>query len=460
LFGDPKEFTWQIARNSKLREGSEGVYKIIRQLYRYQHQKLSNKEFARIVGIPVPVVSAVRGELMKSKFLKNKNILTPNAISWLEKELGLRFDQSFFQDFIVSSNSIADKHLAFFKPIIEALESRPPPEYKYDQTRSTIETVLKRALIMARNGDVEGRKIVLLGDDDGLSIVLTHLNCAREIFVVDIDSRILKTIDDFSKQKKYSTVVQTHLWDIRTAFPEEWLNRFDTFEMDPPYTVLGFKLFVNRALSLIDPESNSHGYISFGNKTPFEKWECQEFLSNNGLVVEEFIPNFNQYIGATILGSSSNLYVVGSIPEKVCRTELGDQKQAIYTFDEKKVKDLPTVGYQILAEFYGVEKKILSEANYLKEVVSNGLKQSQLHTEEVFVKEYYPYGLSLIFILVESHCHIHTWPEHDYLSLDLFVCEAKEKAETFFRYILKAINPADYHKFQFFRGRPPLTDRS
>jgi predicted methyltransferase len=402
LFGEPNEFTWQIAQKSKLREGSDGIDKIIRQLYRNQDHKLTNKEFAKLVGIPVPVVSAVRGELIKAEFLKTKNILSSKAISWIEKELGLRFDYSFFQGFSPSSPS--NEHLSFFKPIIDALDDRPPPEYKYDQTRSTTETVLKRALIMARNGDVEGRKIVLLGDDDGLSMALAHLDCAREIVVIDIDSRILKVIEDFSKRNNYSTLIRTHLWDIRTAFPKEWLNYFDTFEMDPPYTVSGFKLFVSRALSLINPSSTSHGYISFGNKSPFEKWECQEHLNTNGLVIEEFIPNFNSYIGATIL----------------------------------------------------VSNEILTNVTLLKEIASLGLEHSQLHAEEVFLKEYSPYGLSVIFILVESHCHIHTWPEHNYLSLDLFVCEAKEKAETFFHYLLKRINPVDYHKFQFYRGRPQL----
>jgi S-adenosylmethionine decarboxylase proenzyme len=460
LFGEPKEFTWKIAKKSKLREGSDGVYKIIRQLYRYQHQKLTNKEFAKLVGIPVPVVSAVRGELMKADFLKTKNILSSKALTWTEKELGLRFESSFFQDYSPSSQSVTTEHLLFFKPVIDALEDRPSPEYKYDQTRSTTETVLKRALIMARNGDVEGRKIVLLGDDDGLSMALAHLDCADEILVIDIDSRILKVIDNFTKGHNYSTPVRTQLWDIRTAFPKEWLNSFDTFEMDPPYTVSGFKLFITRALSLINPDTNSHGYISFGNKSPFEKWECQEHLNTSGLVIEEFIPNFNMYIGATILGSSSNLYVVGSIPQKVFRTELGDQHQAIYTFDEKKVKDLPTLGYQIIAELYGVRDELLTNGKQLKEIALLALEQSELHAEEVFLKEYSPYGLSIIFILVESHCHIHTWPEHNYLSLDLFVCEAKEKAETFFHYFLGRINPVDYHKFQFFRGRPQLSDKS
>jgi S-adenosylmethionine decarboxylase proenzyme len=457
MFGNPEDFFHLIANKSQLQEGAEGVLRIIRLLYRFQDLKITNKEFSRHARIPNPVISAVRGELIKAGFLKTKNLLTSNALNWIEESLMMRFKSSFFNNFNPTSVLLSEEYLSYFESVKESLEDRPSPEYKYDQSRSTFNTVCKRALIMLRNGDVEGKRVVLLGDDDGLSVALAHLNCAKEIFVLDIDSRVLTFINSFAERKNCEQVLHTCLWDIRTAFPSEWLNQFNVFEMDPPYTVPGFKLFVDRALSLVNPDQGFRGYISFGNKSPFEKWACQEHLNSSGLVITEYIPNFNQYIGATILGNSSNLYVVESVPQKVVRTKTIDQKQAIYTFNEVKIKDFPTIGYQIIAEFYGVKNKFLTNADYLKEVVSTGLKESQLHIEEFFLKEYSPYGLSLIFILVESHCHIHTWPEHDYLSMDLFVCEQEEKAESFFRYLQRIIQPLDYHKFQFYRGQPPLT---
>jgi len=456
MFGDPNEFCESIAKRSNLQEGAKGVLTIIIHLYRNQDNKLSNKEFSRIVGIPVPVISAVRGELMKSGLLETKNLLSSTAKIWIEDQLMLKFTSEFFIEFSPQSNILSKRYQTFFKKVITSLETRPTPEYKYDQSRSNYVTVIKRAILMARNGDVEGKKIVLLGDDDGLGIALAFLNCAREIFVIDIDPRILQYISEFAEENDFDDVLHTQLWDFRSAFPRGWLNKFDVFEMDPPYTVSGFQLFVDRALSLINPDHSFSGYISFGNKTPFEKWKCQEYLNSSGLVIEEFIPNFNRYKGATILGNTSNLYVVSTVSQKLRRADSQFQKKAIYTFDEVKTKDLPTVGYQIIAEMYGVNKDFLTDVKILSKLTSDALKRSKLNTEELFIKEYSPYGLSLIYILVESHCHIHTWPEHDYMSLDLFVCEAEEKAELFFRLLLEKIQPVDYHKFQFYRGRPPM----
>jgi S-adenosylmethionine decarboxylase proenzyme len=383
--------------------------------------------------------------------------LSAEAIKWIKSELKLKFSQEFLQEFVSASHSkITQKYLQFFAPVIKYLNDRPPPEYKYDQSRSTPETVIKRALLMLNNGDVEGKRIVILGDDDGVSIALSFLRCAEEIFVIDIDSRVLEYIDNFSSQYQLSNVLHTQIWDIRASFPQKWWHKFDIFETDPPYTVVGFKLFLNQAMSLVDFEHGVKGYISFGAKTPHETWACQQHLLTSGFMINEFIQNFNRYHGATLLGNTSNMYIVSLIPQKTRLIDSRHPESAIYTFDEDKIRDLPTVGYQIIAEFYGVDSVFLNDIQKLKNLMKSGIIESDLSLEEIFTKEYTPYGLSVIAILVESHCHIHTWPEHNYLSLDLFVCERAEKAEHLFMYLLQHINPVDYHKFQFFRGKPPL----
>ncbi|WP_455463930.1 adenosylmethionine decarboxylase [Candidatus Hodarchaeum mangrovi] len=451
----PTTFFNEIASKANLEEGAKGVERVVKILYRYRDEKLSNKVFSRLSGIPVPVLAAVKGELMKSNFLISKYQISNEGIKWVENSLGLRFSADFFDEFInMRTLNVDSKYLEYFKPVIEYLKKRPDPDYRLDQSHSLPETVIKRTLLMLEKGDVEGKKIVILGDDDGVSIALAHLRCAREIFVLDIDSRIVNFINHYAAQNDLKNVLTAKKWDIRSSFPTEWVNKFDVFETDPPYTVSGFEVFLNQAINLLKI-GEGRGYLSFGFKTPHDTWKCQQLLLQHGFIVEEFLRDFNKYLGSTILGNSSNLYIVDRVSQKIRRYEFGDYLKEIYTSDEKKIKDLPTIGYQIVAEFYGVKKEYLTNLDLLTSLLIEGIIISGLKKEEIFQKEFFPYGVSVIAILLESHAHIHTWPEWDYLSLDIFVCEAEEKAEKLFQFLLKRLNPIDYHRFQFFRGKPP-----
>ncbi len=66
MFGNSETFFTKIAERSRLNEGARGVYRIILEMFRRQNLKVTNKELAKIVRIPVPVLSAVRGELLKA----------------------------------------------------------------------------------------------------------------------------------------------------------------------------------------------------------------------------------------------------------------------------------------------------------------------------------------------------------------------------------------------------------
>jgi S-adenosylmethionine decarboxylase proenzyme len=458
MFGDPNLFCRRIARQSRLLEGEEGIRKIILEMYRRQDSKLSNKALARIVKIPVPVLSAVRSELLKAGFLETKSIISPDAIEWIKSELKLVYSFPFFEEFVSSLlNPLPQKYYDFFKPVISYLDQRPSPDYGYDQSRSTHETVLKRAMLMLLNGDVEGKNIVILGDDDGVSLALAHLQCAKKILVLDIDPRIVEYVKSFGDEYGLSSVLESHHCDIREYLPERWHHEFDVFETDPPYTVPGFRLFIQQALTLLDPSRGGKGYISFGTKSPHSMWLCQQYLLETGFTINEHLSGFNEYLGSTILGNRSNLYVVRTIPQKYSIPESMNPDLAIYTADEKPKEDeltkgLPSVGFQIIAEFYGIDSKLLTNASLLQEILERGITSSKLKLDELFVKEYTPFGFSIIAILIESHCHLHTWPEHDYLALDLFVCEEQERAEALFQFLLLELEPADYHSTRFFRG--------
>ncbi len=60
----------QVAEKSSLAEGPEGVRSILLNLFRHP-QGINNKLLSQFTGIPVPVLSATRQELIKTSILLN-----------------------------------------------------------------------------------------------------------------------------------------------------------------------------------------------------------------------------------------------------------------------------------------------------------------------------------------------------------------------------------------------------
>ena len=60
-------------------------------------------------------------------------------------------------------------------------------------------------------------------------------------------------------------------------------------------------------------------------------------------------------------------------------------------------------------------------------------------------------GVTGVAILAESHISIHTWPETDYMALDVFVCgtcDAQKAVDT----LVKHLHPTRYSTTKFERG--------
>jgi S-adenosylmethionine decarboxylase len=45
-----------------------------------------------------------------------------------------------------------------------------------------------------------------------------------------------------------------------------------------------------------------------------------------------------------------------------------------------------------------------------------------LHGRSFAEHEFYPYGITIMMVLAESHISMHTWPEREEIQIDLFHC--------------------------------------
>jgi predicted methyltransferase len=123
------------------------------------------------------------------------------------------------------------------------------PQTSIDQCPVSAPDLARRAAFIYEKGDIRGKRILCIGDNDLTSLMIAHLGQPREIWVLDIDGLVLRTIAETAK--KQALPIKTLRYDVRALetktlpSPKELMGelKFDTFIIDPPYTDKGFRFF-------------------------------------------------------------------------------------------------------------------------------------------------------------------------------------------------------------------------
>jgi S-adenosylmethionine decarboxylase len=80
------------------------------------------------------------------------------------------------------------------------------------------------------------------------------------------------------------------------------------------------------------------------------------------------------------------------------------------------------LGRHLLADFCGVSRARLADPNALTEWVREAVIAARATLIELRCHSFSPQGLTLFALLKESHLAVHTWPEKDYVAVDIFTC--------------------------------------
>lgn len=180
---------------------------------------------------------------------------------------------------------------------LEIFNSRPRNEdANLDQGAMTPESLFWRLALMIQQGDVAGREIVTLGDDDLASIALALTDLPARVTVLEIDARICEFI---------ASVAQTHGLNIRVLqqdltarLPNELLGTCDTFVCDPPETEAGLLLFVEKGLALLKADDAHAGYFGAtvleASLSKWKRWQMR-LLQNHAIAFTHILPPFTEY---------------------------------------------------------------------------------------------------------------------------------------------------------------------
>jgi len=187
-------------------------------------------------------------------------------------------------------------------PVEEVRESflriartRPEAVQEFDQGYVTEETTLHRVAFMWQRGDLEGKEVIFLGDDDLVSVAAALTRAPKRVVALDIDDRLVDFIKEVSDSEGLGIEVVKH--DLREPMPEDLVGRFDTFFTDPTESLKGFKAFVERGLLCLKGPGCA-GYFGLTRReASLRKWgEIQRFLYEAGAVVTDLRDDFNDYV--------------------------------------------------------------------------------------------------------------------------------------------------------------------
>jgi N4-bis(aminopropyl)spermidine synthase len=323
-----------VARAVGLAEGPSGVSDVLRAIAR--SEPVAVRDVSRMAELPVPIVAAVCNELRRHGVVDRSRPvrLTPAGRDLLAGQ---------YPDLSTACPSCAGTGLAVPDAALAGLAARleragsgaPGAKLELDQTHCTVDTKIRRVLRMHEAGAVIGRRILLVGDDDLVSVAIAAFAGAdglaagvERLTVVDSDPDVLAWIGEQVAGTGVDAELVEH--DLRRPLPARLAGEFDVACTDPPYTVAGAELFLSRAVAGLAPEPGRHVFFSFGARRPDETLRAQELIGSMGLAIRGLWPGFNEYLGAGILGGRSHLYHLRSTAATRPLTD-GDFTGPLYT---------------------------------------------------------------------------------------------------------------------------------
>jgi N4-bis(aminopropyl)spermidine synthase len=301
----------EVATAVGLAEGEPGVRAVIAALARLE--PVSIRRISRAVELPVPIVASVCGELRKRAVVAEERpaqLTSAGRQLFAAGQLGLRGSAA-CPTCAGRGTMVSGVLSPVAADLAKAAARAPRPRLELDQCHCTVGTKLRRVLALDEADALVGRRILLLGDDDLVSLAICAVvrrfgseATVAHLGVLDVDSRLIDFLRAELEDAPFPATCLRH--DLREPLPAEMVRAFDTVVTDPPYTVSAAGLFLSRAAEALDGAGSV--FLSFGSRRPGATFELQRAVGEMGFAVRSLVPDFNHYVGAGALGGTSQLY--------------------------------------------------------------------------------------------------------------------------------------------------------
>ncbi|MBC8247788.1 MAG: adenosylmethionine decarboxylase [Deltaproteobacteria bacterium] len=114
-----------------------------------------------------------------------------------------------------------------------------------------------------------------------------------------------------------------------------------------------------------------------------------------------------------------------------------------------------SIGFHLLADFWQVN--IIDDPHKISALLRRAAEKARVTVLTVSVERFSGQGITGVALLKESHISIHSWPESDYLAIDIFTCGRPQAALDALECLEEAYQPQKKQIKKIPRGVFPTT---
>ncbi len=112
----------------------------------------------------------------------------------------------------------------------------------------------------------------------------------------------------------------------------------------------------------------------------------------------------------------------------------------LYIMKNKKLTNSEVVGIHYIIDLFGCNRQQINSDIFLKKVFADSIKGTDIILLNESFYKFDPQGVTGYFLLANSHMSLHSWPEHGYLSIDIYTCSSSEMTRKLVDSILEKIS--------------------
>ncbi len=77
-------------------------------------------------------------------------------------------------------------------------------------------------------------------------------------------------------------------------------------------------------------------------------------------------------------------------------------------------------GVHLIAEFWN--GRIIEDKKEIKKILIGAVEKANCTPLKIVIHKFEPQGITGVVLLAESHLTLHSWPEYNYVAIDIFTC--------------------------------------